>query len=86
MVLEMTLENPLDSKEVKPVNLKGNQSWILIGRTDANVEAPVIWPPDAELTRYKEPDAGKDWGQKEEEVTEDEMVGWHHWLIRHDFE
>ena len=70
------LESPLDSKEIKPVNLKGNQPWIFTGRTDA--EAPILWPPDAKHQLIgKDPDAGKDWGQ-EERVTEDEMVGWHH--------
>ena len=74
MVLEKTLESPLDSKEIKPVNLKGNQPWIFIGRTDAEAEFPILWPPDAksELIR-KDPDAGKDWGQ-EEKGEKDEMV------------
>ena len=69
----------------KPVNLKGNQPWILIGRTDTEAEAPIHWPPDAKsrLTG-KDSDAGKDWRQKEKRVTEDEMVGWHHWLNRHE--
>ena len=78
VVLEKTLEKrPLDCKEIKPVNPKGNQSWIFLGRTDADAEAPVLWPPDAKsrLIR-KDPDVGKDWGQ-EKEVIEDEMVGWH---------
>ena len=76
MVLEKTLESPLDCKEIKPVNLKGNQSWILIGKTDVEAETPVIWPADAKswLTG-KDPDAGKDWGQEEKGMTEDEMVG-----------
>ena len=80
------LESPLDSKEIKPVSLKGNQPWILIGKTDAEAEAPIFWPPDAnsQLTG-KDPDAGKDWGQ-EEGVTEDEVVEWHHWLNGHEFE
>ena len=79
VVLEKTLESPLDSKEIKPVSPKGNQPWIFTGRTD--VEAPILWPPDAksQLTG-KDPDAGKDWGQEEKCVTEDEMVGWHHQL------
>ena len=87
MVLEKTLESPLDSKEIKRVNPKGNQPWIFIGRTDAEVEAPIIWPPDVKswLTG-KEPDAGKSWGQEEKVMTEDEMVGWHHWLNGHEFE
>ena len=74
--MEKTLENPLDSKEIKPVSLKGNQSWIVTGRTDAEAEAPKLWPPDAQsqLTG-KNPNAGKDWGQEEKGVTEDEMVG-----------
>ena len=76
MVLEKTIESPLDSKEIKPVIPKGNQSWIFIGRTDAEGEAPTLWPRDAKsrLIR-KDPDAGKDWGQEEKGVTEDEMVG-----------
>ena len=87
MVLEKTLESPLDSKEIKPANPKGNQSWIFIGRTDAEVEAPILWPPDPK-SRFtgKDPDAGKDWGQNEKGVTEDEMVGCHHWLSGHKFE
>ena len=87
MVLEKTLESPLDCKEIKPVNLKRNQFWIFIGRTDAEAEAPTLWPPDAKnwLTG-KDPDAGKDWRQEEKETTEDEMVGWHHWLDGHEFE
>ena len=75
------LENPLDCKEIKPVNPKGNQSWIFIGRTDA--EAPILWPPDAKgLLIGKDPDAGKDWRQEEKRMTVDEVVGWHHWLDR----
>ena len=75
------------SKEIKPVNPKGNQSWIFIGRTDVEVEAPILWPPDAksQLIR-KDPDAGKDWGQEEKGTTEDEMVGWPHWPNGHGFE
>ena len=75
MVLEKTLESPLDDKEIKPVNPKGNQSWIFIGRTDAEAEALVFWPPDVKsrLTG-KDPDAGKDWGQEEKRVAEDEVV------------
>ena len=85
VVLEKTLESPFNCKDIKPVSLKGNQSWIFIGWTDA--EAPIFWPPDAksQLTG-KDPDAGKDWGQEEKEATEDEMVGWHHWLSGHEFE
>ena len=80
VVLEKTLESPLDCKEIQPVNLKGNQSWIFIGRTDAEAETPKLSPPDekSQLIR-KAPDAGKDWRQEEKGVTEDEMVGWHHW-------
>ena len=84
MVLENTLESPLDCKEIKPVNPKGDQSWIILGGTDA--EAPILWPPDAESRLIeKDPDAGKDWGQ-EKGMTEDEMFGWHHWLNGHEFE
>ena len=75
VVLEKTLESPLDSKEIKPVNPKGNQPWIFIGRTDAKAEAPTFWPPDAKSWfTGKDPDAGTDWGQKEKVVTEDEMI------------
>ena len=85
VVLEKTLEIPLDYKEIQPVNAKGNQPWIFIGRTDA--EAPIFWPPGAKSWLFgKDPDAGKDWGQEGEGVIEDEMVGWHHRLNGHDFE
>ena len=79
VVLGKTLESPLDCKEIKAVNPKGNQSWIFIGKTDAEAEAPILWPPDAEnwLIR-KGPDAGKEWRQEEKGMTEDKMVGWHH--------
>ena len=79
VVLEKTLESPLNYKEIQLVHPKGNQSWIFIGRTDAEAEAPILWPPDANnwLIR-KDPDAGKGWKQKEKRLTEDEMVGWHH--------
>ena len=82
---EEQLSLPLD-EEIKPVNPKGNQSWIFTGRTDAEAEAPVLWPPElkSQLIR-KDPDAGKDWWQ-EEEATEDKMIGWHHWLNEHEFE
>ena len=85
VVLEKTLESPLDSKEIKPVNLKGNQPWIFIGRTDA--EVPMFWPPDVKsrLTG-KDPDAGKDWAQEEKGTTKDEMVGRQHWLNGHELE
>ena len=86
MVFEKTLESPLDCKEIKQVNPKGNQSWIFIGRTDAKAETPIVWPPDAKnWLIWKDPDAGKDWGREEKGMTEDEMVGWHHWLDGHGF-
>ena len=86
-VLEKTLEISLDCKELQPVYPKGNQLWIFIGRTDAKAETPIVWPPDAKnwLTG-KDPDAGKVWRQEEKGMTEDEMVGWHHWLDGHEFE
>ena len=77
----------LDCKEIKAVNSKGNQSWLFIGRSDAEAEAPIHWPPDAKSWLIsKDPDAGKDWGQKEKWMTEDKMVGWHHRLNGHEFE
>ena len=86
VVLEKTLESPLDSK-IKPIIPKGNQSWIFIGRTDAEAEAPVLWPSDGKSWLIgKGHDAGKDWGQEEKGVAEDEMVGWHHWLNGHRFD
>ena len=87
VVLEKTLECPLDCKEIQPVHPKGNQSWIFIGKTDAETEAPILWPCDVKnwLT-WKDPDTGKDWRQEEKGMTEDEMVGWHHWLNGHEFE
>ena len=87
MVLEKTLESPFDCKEIKPVSPKWNQSWIFIGWTDAEVEAPILWPPDVKnwLTG-KNPDAGKDWRQEEKGTTEDEMARWHHQLDEHEFE
>ena len=85
LVLEKTLESPLDSKEIKPINPKGNQPWIFIGRTDA--EAPILWPPDSKRWLIgKDPDAWKDWRQEEREAVEEEMNGWHHWLNGHEFE
>ena len=79
VVLEKTLESPLDSKEIQPVHPKGNQPWIFIERTDVEAETPILWPPDAKSWLiWKDPEAGKDWGQKEKGTTEDEMVGWHH--------
>ena len=81
VVLEKTLENPLDSKEIKPVNPKGAQPWIIFGRTDAEAKAPILWPPDARNQFIgKDPDAGKEWGQEEKGATEDEMAGWNHGL------
>ena len=79
VVLEKTLERPLDCKEIQPVHPKGDQSWVFIGRTDVEAETPILWPLDVKnwLTG-KDPDAGKDWGQEEKGMTEDEMVGWHH--------
>ena len=87
VVLEKTLESPLDCMEIKPVNPKENQSWLLTGRTDAEAEAPILWPADKKnwLTG-KDPDAGGDWGQEEKGTTEDEIVGWHHQLNRPEFE
>ena len=86
-VLEKTLESPLDQKVLKPAHVKGNQSWILIGRTDAEDEAPILWSPDVKDGLFgKDPDAGKDWRQEEKGMIEDEMVGWHHWLYGHEFE
>ena len=86
-MLEKTLETPLDCKEIQPVYPKGNQSWIFIGRTDAEAEAPILWPLDAKSWLiWKDPDAGEDWRQEEKGTTEDEMVGWHHQLNRHEFE
>ena len=76
----------LDCKEIQPVHPKGDQSWVFIGRTDAKAETPVLWPPDSNSWLiWKDPDAGKDWGQEEKGMTEDEMVGWHHQLNRHGF-
>ena len=86
-VLEKTLESPLDCKEIQPVNPKGNQFWIFIRRTDAEAETPILWSPDGKNWLIgKDPDAEKQWRQEEKGVTEDEMVGWHHWLYGHEFE
>ena len=85
VVLEKILESPLDCKEIQPVHPKGNQSWIFIGRTDAEAETPILWAPDVKSWLiWKDPDAGKDWGQ-EKGTTEDEMAGWHHWDNGHVF-
>ena len=84
MVLEKTFESPLDCKEIKAVNPKGNQSWIFIGRTDVEAETPMVWPPDVKNWLFgKDPDAVKDWKQEEKGTTEDGMVGWHHRLDCH---
>ena len=86
VVLEKALESPLDCKEIQSVHPKGDQSWVLIGRTDVDAETPVLRLPDAKRwVIWKDPDAGKDWGQDEKGTTEDEMVGWHHWLNGHGF-
>ena len=87
VVLEKTFERPLDCKEIQPVHPKGNQSWIFTGRTDAEAETPILWPPDAKnwlIGKYL--DAGNDWRWEEKGMTEDEMVWWHHWLNGHEFE
>ena len=77
-MLEKTLEGPLDCKEIQPVHPKGDQSWVFIGRTDAEAETPILWPPHVKSSLIgKDPDAGRDWGQKEKGTTEDEMAGWH---------
>ena len=87
MVLENTLESPLDRNEIQPVHPKGDQSWVFIGRTDAEAETPILWPPDAKSWLVgKDSDAGKDWGQEEKGMTEDEMAGWYHRLDGHEFE
>ena len=87
VVLEKTLESPLDSKEIKPVHPKGNQSWIFIGKTDAEVETPIRWPSDMKNWLIgKDPDARKDWRQEEKGMTDDEIIAWHHWLNGHEFE
>ena len=87
MVLEKTLESPLDSKVSQPVHPKGDQSWVFIGRTDAEAETLVLWPPHEKSWLIgKGPDAGRDWGQEKKGTTEDEMAGWHHRLNRHEFE
>ena len=86
IVLEKTLESPLDYKEIQPVHPKGNQSWIFIGRSDAEAETPILWPPQGKSwVIWKDPMAGNDWRQEKKGTTEDEMVGWHHWLHGHEF-
>ena len=86
-MLEKTLESPLDCKEIQPVHPKGDQSWVFFGRTDAKAETPILWPPHVKSWLVgKDCDAGRDWGQDEKGMTEDEMAGWHHQLDGHEFE
>ena len=86
-VLEKTLESPFDSKEIQPVHPKGNQSWIFIGKTEAEDESPILWPPDMKNRLIgKDPEVEKDWRQEETEMTQDKMVGWYHWFNGHEFE
>ena len=86
-VLISCINNICDYKEIQPVHPKGDQSWVLIGRTDAKAETPVLWPPDVKSWLIgKDPDTGRDWGQEEKGTTEDEMAGWHHQLDGHEFE
>ena len=86
VVLEKTLESPLDCKEIQSVHPKGDQSWVFIGRTDVAAETLILWPPDAKSWLiWKDPEAGKDWGQEKKGMTEDEMIGWLHWLNEHGF-
>ena len=86
-MLEKTFESPLDCKEIQPVHPKGNQSWIFIRKTDAEAEAPIVWPPDVKNWLFgKDPDAGKDWRGEDKGTTEDEIVGWPHWLNGHELE
>ena len=85
--MEKTLQSPLDCKEIQPVHSEGDQSWVFIGRTDAEAETPILWPPLVKcLLIGKDPDAGRDWGQEKKGTTEDEMAGWHHRLDGHEFE
>ena len=87
MVLKKTLESPMNCKEIQPVHPKGDQSWVFTGRTDAEAETPILWPPDEKnWLVWKDPDAGKDWRQEEMGMTENEMVGWHHQLNGHELE
>ena len=86
MVLEKTLESPLHFKEIQPVHSKGDQSWVSIGGTDVEAETPIFWPPNVKSWLiWKDPDAGKDWGQEEKWMTEDELVVWYHQLNEHEF-
>ena len=86
VVLEKTLESPLDCKKIQPVHPKENQSWVLTGRTEVEAETPIVWPPHAKnWLIWKDPNAGKDWGQEEKGMTEDKMAGWHHRLNAHGF-
>ena len=86
VVLEKTLERPLDLKEIQSVHPKGDQSWVFIGKADVEAETPILWLPDAKSWLiWKDPDAGKYWGQEEKGMTEDEMAEWHHWLNGHEF-
>ena len=86
VVLDSTLESPLDCKDIQPVHPKGDQSWVFIGRTGVEAATPILWSPDVKKWLiWKDPDAGRDWGQEEKGTTEDEMVGWHHWLNGHGF-
>ena len=87
VMLEKTLESPLDSKEIQPVHPKGGQSWIFTGRTDAEAETPILWPLDAKNWLIgNDPDAGKDWRQEEKGMIEDKIIGWHHYIDGHEFE
>ena len=87
VVLGKTLESPLDCKEIQLVHPKGDQSWVFIGRTDVEAETLILWPYDVKSWLiWKDPDAGKDWGQEEKGTREDELAGWHHWLDGHEFE
>ena len=87
LVLEKTLESPLDCKEIQPIHPKENEYWIFFGRTDVEAETPILWPPDVKnWLIWKDLDAGKEWRREEKGMTEDEMVGWDHWLNGHEFE
>ena len=87
VMLEKTLESPLDSKKIHPEHLKGDQSWVFIGRTDVEAETPILWPPNAKnWLIWRDPNVGKDWRQEEKGMTENEMFGWHHWLNGHESE